>query len=67
MSQNESTTDRWVRAVLGVIVLWFSYASLSNWEEWVGYVIGLVLLVTAVTGYCALYTLLGMSTKKQNQ
>jgi hypothetical protein len=50
-----------------VIVLWFSYDSLSNWEEWVGYVIGLVLLVTAVTGYCALYTLLGMSTKKQNQ
>ncbi|MDR3559455.1 MAG: DUF2892 domain-containing protein [Candidatus Pacebacteria bacterium] len=67
MTKNESSVDHWVRAVLGVVVLWFSYASLSGWEMWVGYIIGLALLVTAATGYCWLYQVLGMSTKKQGQ
>lgn len=64
-TQNESTMDRVVRAVLGIILIYAWYA------PWVGgivgilaLIIGVVFLVTGVIGWCPLYTLFGMATRK---
>lgn len=63
MRRNESTTDRAVRAVVGATLVGTGLLGLGA----SGYGIALaalggVLLVTAATGYCALYDLLGIRT-----
>jgi hypothetical protein len=64
MKTNESVADRWVRAVLGAVILYLSYGSLGGVWQIVGYVVGIVLILTAITGFCLLYALLDISTKK---
>jgi hypothetical protein len=66
---NESTVDRVVRAVLGVILLWAGLWPLAGLQ---GSVLGiivvlvaLILLFTAATGFCLIYRLLGISTIKK--
>lgn len=66
MERNESTLDRIVRAVVGgaliALAAWgFDLAS-GNVAGIVLAAFGGVLLFTAVTGFCALYKLFGVST-----
>lgn len=66
MKQNESTTDRVIRAIVGVVLIWIGWFYLGN--NTLGIVldvIGVVALFTAATGFCLLYKLFGnFSTKK---
>jgi hypothetical protein len=63
MTVNESTTDRVIRFILALVLLYFAFQSASPWN-WVLGIVGVVLLFTAVTGFCGLYRLLGISTKR---
>ncbi len=72
--RNEGTLDRIVRLVLGVVLLpaglfWLG-ALQGNVPGLVAAVLGVIGLVTSVTGFCPTYVLLGVSTlepeKKQN-
>ncbi|WP_018111848.1 YgaP family membrane protein [Thermus igniterrae] len=63
MTVNESTTDRVIRFVLALVLLYFAFQSASPWN-WVLGVVAAVLLFTAITGFCALYRVLGISTKR---
>ena len=69
MKANEGTVDRIIRAVLGVVMLWAGLWPLNGLQAAVlGIVVavlGLILLVTALTGYCALYRLFGISTRRE--
>jgi len=69
MKANEGTVDRIIRAVLGVVMLWAGLWPLNGLQAAVlgivVAVIGLILLVTALTGYCALYRLFGISTRRE--
>ena len=63
MPTNMGPIDRIIRLAIGFALL--SYAvpvgfAPAGWN-WIGW-IGVVPLVTAVLGYCPLYTLLGVST-----
>lgn len=60
MKKNEGTVDRIIRAVAGVIGLGVAVALGGAW--WILGAVGAVLLVTAATGFCGLYTVLGFST-----
>ncbi len=60
MTKNEGTVDRIVRGVAGVVGIGVAVALGGAW--WILGAVGAVLLVTAVTGFCGLYTLLGVST-----
>lgn len=62
--KNEGPTDRWVRAILGIIILGLAYGSFSGGIQIAGYVVGIILVFTAITGFCGLYKLLGISTDK---
>jgi len=62
--QNESTTDRIIRAVVGVVILVVAYM-MSGALSIVMYIVAIILLVTAITGFCALYKLFDFTTKKQ--
>ncbi len=62
---NESSTDRIVRAVVGVVLLWLSLGPLGGFGTVLGiivFVISIIALVTAITGFCLLYKLFGIST-----
>lgn len=66
MKKNESNIDRLIRAILGVAVIYlvFHFGLVGFWAI-LGYVVGLLLLFTAATGYCYLYTALGIGSKKE--
>lgn len=57
MKQHMGQTDRTIRGVIGVVVILLGVAGNSWWGA-----IGLVPLLTSLTGFCPLYTLLGIST-----
>jgi len=65
MKPNEGTTDRMVRLVLGVVLIIIGWPVLGN--NALGIIldiIGLILLITGITGFCTIYRVLGISTIK---
>jgi len=64
MPVNEGTLDRGIRVVLGALLLWLGTVSgvLASPLTTVAMVVGVVLLITGVTGFCGIYKLLGMNT-----
>jgi len=63
MKRNESKTDRIIRAVAGIAAIGAGFL-FSGTVAVVLYVVGGVLLFTAATGFCLLYTLIGVNTCK---
>jgi len=58
MKLNVGTTDRIIRAVLGIALI---AATLAGWSVFWG-LVGVVLLATAAVSFCPLYAVLGKST-----
>lgn len=67
MKKNEGTIDRVVRGIVGIVILYLSYAKFSGGVAVLGYIVGLVAIITALTGFCYLYTLLGINTDKNSK
>ncbi len=60
MKQNVGTFDRWIRIVLGVVMIVWGFTAGSWWGA-----IGLIPLITGIIGYCGLYSIFGISTCKK--
>jgi len=60
IAANVGTADRVVRLVLGVLLLGLYGALNSPWKYFT--LLGLVLVATALSGFCPLYRLVGRST-----
>jgi hypothetical protein len=67
MKQNMGTLDRVIRIVLAaaVAVLYFAHL-LSPVAAIILGVVGVIFLVTGIAGFCPLYLLLGLSSKKKS-
>ena len=62
---NESTPDRIIRIVVGIALLALAFAGVAGGPVAIlAWVVGAILLVTGVTGFCPLYALLRISTKR---
>ncbi len=63
MKVNEGSLDRIIRVILGLIIfsLWFV---LQGNAKYLG-LIGLIPLITALLGWCPLYTIFGINTCKR--
>ena len=60
---NESTADRAIRVVIGLAALAaFFLLPDAAWRWWL--LLGLVPLLTGLVGWCALYQLFGLSTRR---
>lgn len=57
MKTNEGNLDRIVRIVVGLVIIGLGFYYQSWWGA-----VGLVPLLTGLTGFCALYSLLGINT-----
>ncbi len=60
MKRNIGTTERLGRATVGLVLLSLIYFIDSDWR-WIG-LIGILLLGTAMFGWCAIYALFGITT-----
>ncbi len=61
MKQNIGKTDRIIRVVIGLIVI----AVGAYFKSWWG-AIGLLPIITAALGWCGLYAVFGISTRRAN-
>ena len=59
MTKNMGTTDRIIRAVVGIALLAWGYMT----QNWLG-AIGLVLLFTSLMAWCPAYLPFGIRTNK---
>ena len=65
MKLNESGMDRIIRAVLGIALIGLDLGGvISGWVGIVGLVIGIVLLLTGIVGFCPLYAIFNLRTNK---
>ena len=64
MKQNESTADRVIRVIIGIVAFAAGRFAFTGTISTVLYVIGAIALVTGIIGFCGLYAILGISTKK---
>ncbi len=58
MKQNVGEVDRWVRYVLGVVLVIVGYSQMLWWLM----IVGVIVFLTGVFRRCGAYTLLGVST-----
>jgi len=65
MMKNMGTTDRIIRTIAALVILYVTYTALSGIVAFLGYVIVAVLLVTSATAYCPAYKMMGMDTTKK--
>lgn len=63
MKMNEGSLDRIIRVIIGIIILslWFVLQGNTKYLA----LIGLVPLLTALLGWCPLYTAFGINTCKR--
>lgn len=65
MKLNESMIDRVVRAVAGVVLLYLGLGNvLSGTLGIAADIVGVILIATAAIGFCPIYYVLKISTKK---
>ena len=65
MKLNEGMIDRGVRLVAGAVLLVVGLVLVKGTIGIVIDVLGAILLVTGVVGFCPLYTLFGINTSKK--
>lgn len=64
---NVGTPDRILRLVLGVLLVAspFLFASVvAGWLAWALPIVGIILAATAFLGFCPIYRVLGLSTRR---
>jgi hypothetical protein len=66
MTANVGSADRALRALLGIVLILAPFVSgaaiFQGALMWVSVIVGAVMLFTAVTRFCLLYRVLGIST-----
>ncbi len=62
---NQNSFDRLLRIILGgALVIISSYYPFPPLVFWIFTVVGIILILTGLTGYCPIYHLFKFSTKK---
>ncbi|BAL80142.1 YgaP family membrane protein [Caldisericum exile] len=62
---NEGNVDRIIRIIIGVVLILLSvFAQINPTLKVIFIIIGVIALITGLTGFCLAYKLLGISTRK---
>jgi len=69
MKKTVGSIDKIIRIILAIAVGYFAYSASieTQWVQIVLYVVSIILLVTAFTGLCPLYSILKINTCKLKQ
>ena len=65
MQKNVGGMDRLIRAVVGIALIYYAMSNLPGSDVWMvpAGMVGFILLLTAIFGWCLLYKILGIKTK----
>ena len=66
MKRNENTLDRVIRVIVGIALLAAAF-TVTGGLKIVLIVVAAIALFTALTGFCLLYRLFGISTRKETK
>jgi len=66
LGKNESIADRIIRLVVGLILLALAIWLVTGWLQIVLYILAIIALITAATGWCLVYKLCGCGTMKKD-
>jgi hypothetical protein len=64
MLTNESTLDRIIRLIIGVVFIILGFVTWNGVGGIILGIVGIVLTITGITGFCLLYRVFGVSTRK---
>lgn len=66
MNKNIGTVDKVVRMIIGLFLVYYAIANYSVSMTWtiVSGIVGLGLIITVFTGFCIIYKIFGISTRK---
>ena len=66
MKMNEGPVDRIIRVIIGIALVALGLLGVASgvWI-WVAYILGAILLITGIVGFCPLYKLFKFSTAKK--
>ena len=67
IKRNEGTTDRIVRVLLGGVLLGIGLIALTGTAKVIVVTLGIISFATGAIGFCALYTILGISTVEKKK
>jgi len=62
--QNESNLDKKIRLVVGVVSLLLAIFMFTGTIQIIVFIVGVLAIVTGLTGFCLLYELFGIKTKR---
>ncbi len=64
MQKNVGGADRIIRAVLGIALIYYAMSNLPGSDVWMvpAGMVGFILILTAIFGWCLLYKIFGMKT-----
>jgi len=66
MKTNESGADRLIRIIVGILLFILGWLVLKNRVLGIIFdILGIILFVTGITGFCGLYKVCGIDTKKE--
>ena len=66
MKTNESGADRLIRIIVGILLFILGFMVLKNRVLGIIFdIIGIIIFITGITGFCALYKPFGINTKKE--
>ena len=74
MKRNVGQADRWIRLIVAGLMMYFSYAGfklymenfLASWELAI-FLLGIVMFLTSLVGFCPLYAPLGLCSIKNQK
>ena len=66
MKKNMGGIDRLVRAVIGIALIYYAMSNLPGSDVWMvpAGIVGFIVLLTAIFGFCPVYKLFGMNSSK---
>jgi hypothetical protein len=67
MKKNVGSADKIIRYVIAVVALYFAYKGVESPWNYVLYLVAGIMVVTAVTGTCPLFSVFGISTNKSKK
>lgn len=67
MKKNVGSADKVIRYVIAVVALYFAYKGVESPWNYILYLVAGIMVVTAVTGTCPLFSVFGISTNKSKK
>jgi len=65
MKINEGKTDRIIRVIVGIVLLALGlFGVVGGWLMWAAYIVGAILVITGIVGFCPLYAIFKINTNK---